>query len=65
MAAGSNAIGRYGSTVAPCQPSARVQRAVTMWSVKCTPKPGLANTSAIRSGVAGAGWGVLVNDWVM
>jgi hypothetical protein len=35
---------------------------VTMWSVKYRPKPGAANTSATRSGVAGFGFGVLVKD---
>ena len=36
-----------------------------MWSVKYIPNPGLANTSAIRSGVAGDGCEVLVNVGVM
>src|SRR6266540_2137927 len=36
-----------------------------MWSVKCWPKPGLANTSASRSGVAGCGCGVWVNGSVV
>ena len=51
--AGSRLSGPYGSIRAPCQPSAGVHSTVNMWSVKWTPKPGLARISARRASSTG------------
>src|SRR4051794_11323709 len=40
---------------ASCQPASGVHSTVNMWSVKCSPKPGLARTSARRASSTGVG----------
>ncbi len=48
--------GPYGTIAESCQPSAEVQVATAMWSVKFTPKPG---SSRIRTRSASLrGWGL-------
>src|SRR5207248_6651666 len=59
--AGSSVNGAYGPTVASCHPWLAAHFTVTMWSVKYVPKPGLANTSATRSGLAGLACGTCLN----
>ena len=55
--AGSIANGPYGTTAESCQPSASVQVATAMWSVKLVPNPGSSRIAA-RS-LADRGWGFL------
>ena len=60
LVAGSMGIGAYGTSCASCQPSASVQRIVTMLSVKTRPKPGFSRMAAISSAERGEADGVRV-----
>ena len=51
--AGSSVSGPYGVIRASCQPFSGVHSTVTMWSVKCVPKPGLARISASSASLRG------------
>src|SRR4051794_1919147 len=55
MLAGSIDSGAYGTSCPSCQPRPSVHLMVTMWSVKCRPKPGaarIASRSTADSGCA-------------
>jgi hypothetical protein len=58
-------MGPRGPIVALCQPSPSLQSIDTMWSEKCTPKPGASKICARASVDVGAASGSLVKAKVV